>query len=734
LAVYTLLLPPNLPSYEEWNGREVVATGDVSRKEYRTSYGEKKVYLYLSNCSVIFTPERSPDYPEIKLKKIMVLLEQGQIEPAVGGTVCLRGKLESFEKAANPGEFDSHLYYGTLGISMGLKEGRVLWESEEHSILGEALWQLRCAASNKLDAILCEQDASVMKTMLLGDKETLDNELKEIFQSSGIAHILAVSGLHISLIGLGVYKLLRRLHLPVVACAPLCILVILGYGILTGAGVSSIRAVGMFILRMLAEALGRTYDLQTALGLLLLLMAAGQPLYFYQSGFLLSFASLLGIGCLFPALERGRREKPRYRQGAARRWHNLLQHIRKSLWAGLSVTLATMPIQLWYYYEIPMYSVLINLLVIPLMTVLMYCGAGLLLIPGGIWSLTGASVVHAILNFYQGLAQVSGDLPGSRQILGRPQVWQVIVYIGLLAAIVLLQKKVGRCWRLGLVAAAVLLLTVRVGGGFQVTFLDVGQGDCICVELENGANYLIDAGSSSKGNVGKYQIAPFLKHQGITYLDGIFITHPDEDHCNGLAGLLEAGYAGRTRRLILPDVADQVQEKGYLEILSLAADYEIPVSYLSAGMRWQEGDAEFVCLHPPEGYTGADTNACSTVLYVKQEAFSMLLTGDVEDEGESLLTAQLKEQGIRDVTVLKVAHHGSKYSTTDSFLNVLDPQIAVISCGKGNSYGHPHNETLARLSGEGAVILATPDYGAITIKAGEKIKVYRYRSLLEESK
>ena len=728
LAVWVLFFTPTIPDYGEYDGREAAVTGRVVRKEYRTSFEKKQIYLYLSNCSVVFIPENSPEDPEKELKlNIMCVLASGEAEPAVGSCVSLQGELESFDGATNPGEFDSRLYYAGQGIDMRLDKAALLWQGAERSVLGEGLWQLRCAAGEKLDSLLGVQDASVLKTMLLGDRETLDSELKSLYRETGIAHILAVSGLHISLIGLGAYRLLRRLRVPVCISVPIAVFLICAYGILTGAGLSAIRAVGMFMVRMLGDVLGRTYDLSTALGLLFALMGVSQPLYFLNSGFLLSFGSLLGIGCLYPALERGYRENPRFRQGAARLLHRFFGGLRKSFWAGLCVTLATLPVQMWYYYELPLYSVLVNLLVLPLVTALVYCGVGLLALPAGFWCLPSVWVIHNILSFYEWLCIQSGKLPGSTWICGKPQVWQITVYIGILTLLVLLQRQLKRRWRLGILAAALLVICVRPEQGFQVTFLDVGQGDSICLELENGANYLIDCGSSSQRNVGQYQVAPFLKHQGIDYLDGIFITHPDQDHCNGLETLLEEGYAGRIGKLLLPGIASSERPEELGELIDLARAYEIPVYYMVAGMQWQEGETVLACLHPPEGYAGSESNVYSQVLFLRQNDFSMLLTGDVEGAGERLLAEELERWGIEDITLLKVAHHGSSGTSSPDFLQQVSPELAVISCGRDNSYGHPHPETLERLETVGSRVLVTTEYGAIMVKVkGGEVRVYGF--------
>lgn len=752
-AIYCLLFPPPVRGHKEWDGREAAVCGTVDRKEYRTSYGTSQLLLYLSDISItdIFQSDKNNNIDsDRETFGILCYLASAEAEPRMGSRVCLRGRLEDFPAATNPGGFDSRVYYASMGMGMRMVKAEILWESETCGSIREALWRLRRLACRKLDDFLPPADASVMKAMLTGDKETLDGGLKERYRKGGIAHVLAVSGLHISLIGMGVYRLLRKIGLPVWPSALLCMALILMYGTLTGAGVSACRAGGMFLIRMLAEILGRTYDMQTATGVLLLFMALRQPLYLSQSGFLFSFSSLMGIGLLYPALCGKGRGGRRYRSGWRKGVEKAGERVRQALYASLSVTAATLPVQLWHFGEFSVYGVFLNLLALPLLAVLMYCGVLLIALPAGIWLKLPAFLIHAVLCVYESLCRGAEKLPCGTWIAGRPALWQVVLYLSVLAGIVLAGKKLpgkklpgkrlpekrlpekrllGKGLPGLLLGAMFMLLAFRAGGGFQVTFLDVGQGDCICIRTASGQNYLVDGGSGSEKDVGQYRILPFLKQQGIGYLDALFITHPDDDHCNGLEGLLAGGYGERIGRLILPGIAVESRKEAYLRLEQTAAQWGIPVAYLSAGIRWQDGETQFWCLHPPKGYAGTESNAYSQVLYVKSGPFSLLLTGDIEAEGERLLTEQMRAQGISGVTVLKTAHHGSASSTGDDFLRQAKPLIAVISCGKDNSYGHPHAETLERLRGIGARVYQTPDSGAVILQGdGDGIAVREYLS------
>lgn len=739
--------PPPLQDRVPAGAEEIIIYGRVDRKENRVSYGKEQLILYLSDY-LLYSSDSWPDLHLLQAKstnqeenQIMCYIpcedlqwEEGSYrEPKMGAFVLVQGKPQEFHRATNPGAFDSRLYYATLGIDFSVKKGKVLWEGDSYNIYREVLWKLRCHWQERLDKVLPADEAAVTKTMLLGERGTLDSELKSLYQDGGIAHILAISGLHISMIGMGLYKLLRRVGIPVWCSALMSGVFIYSYGVMTGEGVSAGRAVGMFLVRMLAEILGRGYDMLTALGLLLLCMLCRQPLYAYHSGFLLSFLALFGIGFLRPALEKGKWEKRgtgRYREGWKKWLHTMAIGVRENFLTGLSVTLVTLPVTFLFFYEIPVYSVFLNLLVLPLMPAVMYMGMGLLFLPEGPWLQLPSVLLTIVLDVVEWLCRQSLDIPGQMLVRGKPESWQIVVYVLLLVGTVLGKRwKFPRRGRVAMLCVAVFILCMKCPGGGQITFLDVGQGDCICIQTAEGNTYLVDCGSSSENSVGKYVVAPFLKSEGISHLEAVIVTHPDEDHCNGLAGMLIEGYAGKIGVLLLPDIPPESKSEEYFELENLALAHGIPIGYLSAGMWWQDGEMRFTCLHPGKNCVGAgeepDSNEYSVVLHIESGNFSALLTGDVEGEGEERLREMLMAAGIDKVTVLKVAHHGSRYSTTKDFLGALDAEVAIISCGADNSYGHPHPELIRRLLDENMLILSTSEYGAVEIEygAGDEISV-----------
>ena len=628
------------------------------------------------------------------------------------------GKASLAEKARNPGEFDFREYYRAQGVRIFLK-GAVLKEARgEKDPVKDWLERFREKAAETLRGLAGEKNGGILAAVLLGDKSRLDPEARSLYQESGISHLLAVSGLHVSLAGTGIWLAVRKLcgglRLPTFCGGVL----IICYCFLTGAGVSSVRAACMYLFLLGARCLGRSYDGLNAAGAAAVMILLGEPLQLFQGGFQLSFGAILSIYVLYGPLKDWCLPEQRKLPGI----------VRKTAEAALlsaAVQIGTLPVLCWHFYVWPPYGMLLNLWVIPLLTGVFLtgacgCAAGLLGCPLAGQFLTGAS--GAVLWLYEQSCRISLKLPGAEQILGRPSAEKVILcYMGILMFLGWRKwkgrevKKKG-LWKSGLGAGCLLLAEFfcffwHPDGISRLDMLDVGQGDGMVLEACDGTVFLIDGGSTDEKNVGTECILPYLRSAGIRKLDYALVSHADDDHVNGLKELLETGYP--VGCLLLPEI-DGPGEK-YRELEETARRAGVPAEYLSAGMSWRKGDTVISCLHPPKGLAWQEDNSYSMVLKVQTEGMSLLLTGDLDEQGER----ELLESGTDlSCQVLKTAHHGSRFSTSEEFLERASPQVALISAGRENSYGHPHKETLDRFLKRGIQIRRTDQEGMLRVEGG----------------
>lgn len=704
-----LKLAGTSPSYEEeQEGEYVTVTGKVYQKETTEKEGVVRFAVYLS-------------FKDTKRKQhVICYLKTGQELPRLGSMITVKGRRKNFERPSNPGQFDAKSYYQILKLSYRLNQTQIISESESYHEVKEFLYQLKQKWGRILEDSLPEQEASVMKAMLLGEKGSLDREIKGLYQRSGIAHVLAISGLHISLLGMGIYQILKKCRLPEAAAVLISVLIIVLYGFMTGFAVSSLRAVIMFSLQMIAKLLGRTYDLITAAFVAAVLILLEQPLYLYHSGFLFSFGCVFAIAFLVPALttDKGKKKTDR---------HWLIQLLLSS---G-ALTMATLPLSLWFFYQIPLYSVLVNLMVIPLMSFLA-AGGMILLAAGGMGAaaaIPASVLVMGVLAVYEKVCLVSEALPMHLVTPGKPEIWQILLYLSAILLILIFHKKVSLQVKWAIVLCSAVCLFLPKTGDLQITFLDVGQGDCIHIKSQEGRHYLIDGGSSSVEQVGTYRILPYLKSRGAAVIQAVFVTHPDADHYNGIEELLKQGREQgiQIKQLILPDVAETAKTVAYHDLEQTAEEAGIPIGYISRGQALTEKNWQLKCMHPDRGFDSQETNELSTVLLLQYGSFQALFTGDIVGEAESRMLTFLGEQYQGRITLLKAAHHGSAYSTPEELFQQFSPGYGMISCGRNNSYGHPHQELLDRMEKYGTQVYITCDSGAVTIETdGKKMYIHEF--------
>jgi competence protein ComEC len=723
--------------------------GNYLFKEQMKPYYLDEIFDSKINCLVegrIEKIEDREDYQILILKKNTVSINNmeynckrikvttsSNLKFKIGNTILVKGQLIKFQKASNPGQFDEFQYNKIRKIEYKMKEKGISIINSDYSNYHNYLYSLKKKLIYVYETILPQREANILSAMILGESYLLDEDIKVLYGQSGISHILAISGLHVSLLGTALYGLLSKTKLPTYLITFLSVFLIISYGILTNFSVSTNRSVVMLICLLIGKLIGRTYDVLTATSLSALIILIQSPLEILNAGFLLSFGAILAIALLVPMF---------------RSLCNLKTKLLDGFIVSVSIQIVTMPIILYYFYEIPIYGIFVNLLILPLSSILILLGLisgllGIVLVPFSEFIVGGAYIV---LKIYDEICNFSVSLPYANILVGKPNNEVIISYYVVLIVFLLFNmKKVHKKSLLLLFCLSILFIKPKEK--LSVTFLDVGQGDSIFIRSQTNTTYLIDGGSSSVTNIGKYRIKPFLKSNGVWELDYVFLTHLDADHISGIQELItdmedksdirdDGYYKGKIqiKNLILPNT--NLIDKAYEDIVSLALSKGINVLRVQEGDVIKDGDTIITCLHPRSTYITSSRNAYSAVLSVTYKEFDLLLTGDLEEDGENIVLNRLKDKSddlnlanikLNGYDFLKVAHHGSKYSTKEPFLNYISPKISIISCGKDNTYGHPHVELMERLEAINSRVIITSEVGAITVMTdGKYYKILGY--------
>ena len=675
------------------NGRDIKVQGELSEKEFKNNLYQ----YYLKNCYLKLPQGVIP------CNQILVRMEQDTV--SIGKVLVLEGEVSTFRQSENEGNFDEAAFYQSQKIAFKLNNPIIIKEYGKTNQIREWLYRLRKRLKNVYVCSIPSEMSGVLVQMTLGDQSLMDTEIKELYQKVGISHILAISGLHISVIGLGIYKLIRRICGNYFLSAGIAGTFMAAYGCMAGFRPSAARAILMFFVMLLADILGRSYDSLSALSFAAIVLLWDNTGWLSYAGFLFSFAAVLGVVLVGKIVNKTVKKDSK---------------IHKSIYSGLSIQLMTLPLSAYFYYEIPLYGMLMNFIVLPFMSVILFVGLaggiiGLFRLDAAKWVLFPCRI---LLGFYQAVSTVIQKFPYAVNITGKPALWRLVVYYVLLFGIVwvIAKRKKGRGF--GIIGILLLLFVFhRPQAGMELAVISVGQGDGIYLRTSTGQQMFVDGGSTDVSKVGTYRILPFLKCKDVRGIDYWFVSHTDGDHVSGLQELLEGGYP--VKHLVFAEsvIKDEAYES-LIELAEQAGTEVLSMGYLDC---LHLKDASITCVFPYEGYRTENSNAASMVLYYEDGDFNGLLTGDIGVEEEAWI-AEHNEEWLTTshIDFYKAAHHGSKYSNGITLLEVLQPEFAVISCGKNNRYGHPHAEAIERLERVGSEIYYTMESGQVTIGMDEE--------------
>ena len=397
--------------------KDVICEGTV----YRIENKSQSTAIYLKDAVVSCTDQKSKNQI-IKEKKILVTIKNNKsgkkIRMKIGQKLNVWGTKQSFHPPRNPGNFNQKNYYQKQGIHVGvltkaeqveivLSEKDKNWIVSRWNSIRNQLDRLKNYWNWKIVSQMGKTHGAMLSTILLGEKSGLDPEMKKLYQKNGLGHLLAISGLHMSLIGMSVYRLLRKMGNSFLFSGIAGGGILFFYLVMTGPQVSSLRALLMFFIRMGAEITGRDVDQPTSLAVTAAILSIYQPLYLLDAAFLLSFGAILGILLLYPIFE---------------------QKTRLKAWEGFKISLAVngmlLGIMLYYYFEVPPYALVLNVILIPLFPFVMLTGIGGILFSelSGTVGKIGFRSCDRLLSFYDKLCELTSALPGSRIVTGQPEL------------------------------------------------------------------------------------------------------------------------------------------------------------------------------------------------------------------------------------------------------------------------------------------------------------------------
>lgn len=635
--------------------------------------------------------------------------------PAVGVRILVRGRLEPFDEARNPGEPSERDLQRDRGLRARLSSAQVLATLPPRDGFAVRLARVRAWALEQLRACVPEPQASLIAGALWGERTDLPPDLRAEFQETGTVHVLVTAGLHLGVVVALAMWFFTLLRVPRIAACLGGIACAWAYAIAASAHVPSMRAAAMISVALLARALGRSALSWNAFAVAATAIVLARPLDVIGASFLLSFSC---VGAIFAWA------KPLHDSLNART--RLPSLVREALAVAAATQLGTWPLTAAIFLQFAPYALLANLLIVPVVGITMlFAGAQLAFAWAPPIAQACANLASWCASWMIAVVGSISALPFAKIPMTPAPAWCICAYDAALLSAPWLWKRGARTLALAAAALGIALVLWpprAPDANLRITVLDVGQADGIVIRTPRGHALLVDAGGrlergsatpddSTAERVGERIVIPYLLRGGIHALDAIVLTHPHGDHAGGVAPTM--------RELRVAEFADGGQTYGggaYRDALHTALAKHIPIVYPRAGDVWKTDDGvtmTFVGPSLPFIHGGTnDVNDNSIAFVLQYRHFRMLLTGDAGTAAEERF---LREGIDLHVDVLKVGHHGSAYGSSPAFLSAVHPRYAIVSVGRHNLFGHPAPSTIARLHAIGATVYRTDQNGGVTV-------------------
>lgn len=725
----------------------------IGIRNYEINY--EKMYLYFEPKEVVVTvinDGKETDYYFVYKVKweenpsicfLLYLPKNMKTQIVYGNKIKVKGEYKAPEVARNAGGFHYRNYLKTKGI-YGIFEAEQVQVLEKNKIRKIELYthSIKQKMIYFINRLLSKGTRQMCLGILIGYDDYLQEEILENFRKSGLSHVIAVSGMHIQYLVIGLDYFFIACRIPKKLRNLGIIFILICFMYVVDFSPSVVRASIMMIIFAVSLLLERKVDIWTSLSFSLLIILLVNPYQLFDVGLLLSYLATIGILYFVKVASKF---KDKEQIGWKKKWKNI---IKISLYANI----VTMPIMVCTFHTYS-FSFFLSSLLAFVFTGPIILG-GFLLIFLSFFSFSFASILalpyEFLLNAFLCCTKWISRLPFSEIFVPTPSIFTVIFYYAGIFAFILycwLKKNVSNhygvkkiiqtiknikaffkkyCKKLSVFLIFFLLIMILVNHipqNLKIYFIDVGQGDSTLIITPTGKKIMLDSGGSETGNldVGKSTLMPYLLHKKIMILDYVCISHFDADHCQGFIYLFQHM---KIKNLVISKQYESVYH--FETIISLAKEKKTNLIVV------KEGDIikidkyiQFKIFHPGN-LLNSDINDNSIVMKLEYNNFSCLFTGDISEKTEKKLVKKYTKN--IKTTILKVAHHGSKTSSSKEFLEAAQPKTALIGVGKNNKFGHPNEEILKRLEHYGTKIYRTDQMGEISISVDlyGKIKIKRW--------
>ena len=656
-----------------------------------------------------------------------------------GEKIRFPARLRPFENFNNFGRYDYELDMDIKGFSCAaaVSDGRqiVPMGSGELGVFRDILEKARRPIRHLFQDNLSPQNQALFRALILGETQNITQQMREPFNIAGLGHFLAVSGLHIGLVGWLAYALFKgllsisyrfalQIDIRKLAAIMTCVPVIM-YAFLAGFQVSSQRAMIMALAYLFSMVMGREKEIWSTLAVAAFAVLAMNPHSLFGISFQLSFGAVIGILWLAPSIYR--KILAPLNEHAKSRSLFLYRYLGGLLAVSTSAMIFLFPIVSFYFHRVSIVALPANLMAVPIL--------GLWVIPFGLLSAAVLPVSSTLagmalqlgawgMDWMSTIIRFWSHFPWASLWVVTPNPFEILLFYGLVFFVFFFRRwpwaKIGFVFVLLLFAGdfSYWIYKTQFNPHLEVTFLDVGQGNSALVRFPGRQRMLIDGGGFSRStfDLGKNVVAPFLWRSKILRVDYLVMSHPQSDHMNGLHFIASHFHAKE-----FWSNGEDVENRSFKDLMKILEEKEINKFLPGDLMTGREiSGVRIVVLHPrPDQYKprfskdSGGSNNRSLVLRLTYGGKSVLFPGDVEQVGEETLVSSAGRHLKSDI--LLAPHHGSRSSCSELFLQEVKPSLCIISCGRGNYFGFPHSETLRRLEEVGCEIIRIDQVGSVRL-------------------